>query len=80
MFGSDGLDYSHLSHFIEFAAADHQRLAGALGDALANRCFETRWVAHVRQSRAIRITDRGCAALKAELRLAFQPGEGRLGS
>jgi DNA-binding transcriptional ArsR family regulator len=42
-------------------------LAGALGDATANRYFELGWVARVRQSRAVRLTDRGRAALKDRL-------------
>lgn len=42
-------------------------LAGALGDALAERCFATGWVARVRQSRAVRLTDRGRAALRENL-------------
>lgn len=46
-------------------------LAGALGDALATRCFEMRWLTHVRQSRAVRLTDRGRAALQTELGIAL---------
>lgn len=42
-------------------------LAGALGEATTNRYFELGWIARVRQSRAVRLTDRGCAALKDRL-------------
>jgi len=44
-------------------------LAGVLGDALAARCFESRWIARVRLGRAVRLTDRGRAALRDELGL-----------
>lgn len=44
-------------------------LAGALGDATANRYFELGWIARVRQSRAVRLTDRGRATLKDHLGL-----------
>lgn len=46
-------------------------LAGALGDALAARCFELGWLARVRQSRAVRLTDRGRAALRERLGISF---------
>lgn len=46
-------------------------LAGALGDALMTKYFDMRWVARVRQSRAVRLTDRGRTALKDELGLAL---------
>jgi DNA-binding transcriptional ArsR family regulator len=42
-------------------------LAGALGDAITTRCFEMRWIARVRQSRAVRLTDRGREAFQREL-------------
>jgi hypothetical protein len=44
-------------------------LAGALGDALAARCFESRWIARLRLGRAVRLTDRGRVALRDELGL-----------
>ncbi len=46
-------------------------LAGALGAAVAMRCFDLRWIARVRESRAVRLTDRGRDALRRELDLAF---------
>jgi len=46
-------------------------VAGALGDALANRCFELGWLARVRQSRAVRLTDRGSIALKERFGLSL---------
>jgi len=42
-------------------------LAGALGDAMANRYFELGWIARVRQGRAVRLTERGRAALMDRL-------------
>jgi hypothetical protein len=44
-------------------------LAGVLGDALAARCFESRWIARLRLGRAVRLTDRGRVALRDELGL-----------
>jgi DNA-binding transcriptional ArsR family regulator len=44
-------------------------LAGALGVALADRTLELRWLARVRDSRALRLTDRGKAALRSKLGL-----------
>lgn len=46
-------------------------LAGALGSALAERSFAMGWLAPVRQSRAVRLTDRGRAALKEGLGIAL---------
>lgn len=46
-------------------------LAGALGSALAERCFAMGWIARVRQSRAVRLTDRGRVGLKKELGIEF---------
>jgi len=46
-------------------------LAGALGSALAERSFARGWLARVRQSRAVRLTDRGRAALREELGIAL---------
>jgi DNA-binding transcriptional ArsR family regulator len=42
-------------------------LAGALGDAVADRYFKLGWITRVRQSRAVRLTDRGRTALKERL-------------
>jgi len=48
-------------------------LAGALGSALAQHLFEVGWIEHVRESRAVRITELGRRELKrllgVELRL-----------
>jgi DNA-binding transcriptional ArsR family regulator len=44
-------------------------LAGALGVALAHRTLELRWIVRARDSRALRLTDRGKAALRSELGL-----------
>ena len=44
-------------------------LAGALGVALAHQTFELRWIVRARDSRALRLTDRGKAALRSELGL-----------
>lgn len=46
-------------------------LAGALGSALAERSFAMGWLAPVRQSRAVRLTDRGRTALKEGLGIAL---------
>jgi DNA-binding transcriptional ArsR family regulator len=46
-------------------------LAGALGVALADRALELRWLARVRESRAVRLTDHGKDALRSELGLEF---------
>lgn len=46
-------------------------LAGALGGALADRCLAMGWIARVRQSRAVRLTDRGRAALMEGLGIAL---------
>ena len=44
-------------------------LAGALGVALASRMIELGWLSRIRQTRALRITDRGAAAFRAEFGL-----------
>src|SRR5260221_11659627 len=44
-------------------------LAGALGVALLKRMIELKWVARVRESRALRLSDRGRVALRSELRM-----------
>jgi DNA-binding transcriptional ArsR family regulator len=45
-------------------------LAGALGSALAEHLFECGWIEHVRESRAVRITEFGCRELKRRLGIA----------
>jgi DNA-binding transcriptional ArsR family regulator len=45
-------------------------LAGALGSALAEHLFERGWIEHVRESRAVRITEHGRRELKRRLDLA----------
>jgi DNA-binding transcriptional ArsR family regulator len=42
-------------------------VAGRIGEALARVFVDERWVVRVRQSRALRVTDRGRAALAREL-------------
>jgi DNA-binding transcriptional ArsR family regulator len=44
-------------------------LAGTLGCALATRMFQLKWFTRIDDSRALRVTDRGRAALHAELRM-----------
>jgi len=51
------LDWSERRHHI----------AGALGVALTMRALELGWIARVRESRAVRVTDRGRQALSFEL-------------
>lgn len=46
-------------------------LAGALGVALAQRMLELRWIVRVRDSRALRLTDGGKAALCSALGLTI---------
>jgi DNA-binding transcriptional ArsR family regulator len=58
-------------------------LSGALGDALARRSFELGWFTRIRDSRALRITERGAIALERELgvvvsRLQPSPSSGFL--
>ena len=45
-------------------------LAGALGSALAEHLFERSWIEHVRESRAVRITELGRRELKRRLGVA----------
>ena len=45
-------------------------LAGALGSALADHVFERGWIEHVRESRAVRITELGRRELKRRLGVA----------
>jgi DNA-binding transcriptional ArsR family regulator len=46
-------------------------LAGGLGAALATYMLDRGWLSRVRGSRAVRLTDRGCAALRGELGLRY---------
>ena len=46
-------------------------LAGALGSALADHVFESGWIEHVRESRAVRITELGRRELKRQLGVAW---------
>ena len=46
-------------------------LAGALGVALCGRVMDLRWTVRVRDSRALRLSDRGKAQLESELGLAL---------
>ena len=48
-------------------------VAGRIGTALAAAVFSERWVARVRDSRALRLTDRGRAGLLRELGLQLLP-------
>jgi DNA-binding transcriptional ArsR family regulator len=47
-------------------------LAGALGVAWCGRMFELGWLAHGRDSRAVRLTERGKVALLSELDVTMQ--------
>jgi hypothetical protein len=40
-------------------------LAGTIGAALATHCFERRWIEHIRDSRAVKITPAGRAGLRS---------------
>jgi DNA-binding transcriptional ArsR family regulator len=46
-------------------------VAGRIGTAIASVCLQARWVVPVRESRALRVTDRGRAALARELGLVL---------
>ena len=46
-------------------------LAGALGVALAGRCFDLGWIARVRGSRALKITAKGEAGFRDEFGIAL---------
>ena len=46
-----------------------RHLAGALGAALAERCFALGWVERIRDSRAVAITPRGRNALRELFRI-----------
>lgn len=48
-------------------------LAGSLGVAVTKRFFDLNWIARVRQSRAVRVTERGCSALRDELSIEWEP-------
>jgi hypothetical protein len=45
-------------------------LAGVLGSALADHLLERGWIEHVRESRAVRITELGRRELKRQLGVA----------
>lgn len=73
-FGRFGIDVKDLRagrrHLVRTCLDWSERryhLAGALGSAFAERCFAMGWLARVRQSRAVRLTDRGRAALREGL-------------
>jgi DNA-binding transcriptional ArsR family regulator len=46
-------------------------LAGSLGDAMAARCFDLGWIVRVRQSPAVRLTDRGRSAMRDRLGISL---------
>ena len=48
-----------------------RHLGGAVGAAIAARCFELSWVERVRDSRAVAITSSGCRGLMAVFDLAI---------
>jgi len=50
-------------------------LAGALGVALAERCFDLGWIARIRDSRALKITPKGVAAFRDEFGIAPNLGD-----
>jgi DNA-binding transcriptional ArsR family regulator len=51
-------------------------IAGALGAAIAARCFALGWIARVPDSRAIAVTHKGIAGLRDRLGVAFAPTKG----
>jgi len=58
------LDWSERRHHV----------AGAVGVAIAKRMFELNWIARVRDSRAVRLTERGRAGLAAALGIQLEGG------
>jgi hypothetical protein len=73
-FGALGIEISSLTQrpltrcCLDWSERRHH-LAGALGVALLKRMIELNWVARVRESRALRLSDRGRVALRSELRM-----------
>lgn len=52
-------------------------LAGAVGAALASRCFELGWFERIRDSRALRLTATGRAGLENVLAVSLAEGDAR---
>jgi DNA-binding transcriptional ArsR family regulator len=48
-------------------------IAGALGAAIAERCFTLGWVARIPDSRAVRVTSDGVAGLRDRFQVEFEP-------
>jgi DNA-binding transcriptional ArsR family regulator len=48
-------------------------IAGALGAAIAERCFTLGWIARIPDSRAVGVTEKGIAGLRDRLGIAFEP-------
>jgi hypothetical protein len=46
-------------------------IGGAVGAALANRCFELNWIERTRESRALSITPAGCRGLMESFALSI---------
>src|SRR5262249_34864910 len=76
-FGAHGIDLSALKNrpltrpCLDWSERRHH-LAGALGVALTQRLLELQWLVRGRQSRAVRVTQDGQAALQAELGLGLE--------
>jgi DNA-binding transcriptional ArsR family regulator len=51
-------------------------IAGALGAAIAERCFTLGWIARLPDSRAVTVTGEGVMGLRDRLGVAFEPGKG----
>ena len=73
-FAGTGIDINRLKRrplapwHIDWSERRHH-LAGALGCALATRMLELKWITRIADSRALRVTDHGRAALHAELNM-----------
>lgn len=51
-------------------------IAGALGAAIAARCFSLGWIAHLKDSRALTVTGKGVTGLRDRVGVAFEPTKG----
>lgn len=52
-------------------------LAGALGAAIADRCFELGWIDRMRDTRAVKITPKGASALRSKFGVTIAPAKER---
>jgi DNA-binding transcriptional ArsR family regulator len=51
-------------------------IAGALGAAIAERCFTLGWITHLKDSRALTVTGKGLAGLRDRVGVVFEPTKG----